>query len=72
MDQIQHFRSPERAIGLIAGQYQAFEFKRHYHLDYHFGLIVKGEQRFVCRGERFHVGYGEVVIMSPDELHEGR
>lgn len=72
MDCVQHFTSPDRAISLISGQYQSFEFERHYHLDYHFGLIIKGQQQFVCSGERYHVGSGEVIVMPPDTLHDGR
>ncbi|WP_417504907.1 AraC family ligand binding domain-containing protein [Marinomonas gallaica] len=72
MDSVQHFSSPDRAISLISGQYQSFEFERHYHLDYHFGLITKGQQQFVCAGERYHVGPGDVVVMPPDTLHDGR
>lgn len=72
MDHVKHFSSPDRAISLISGQYQAFEFERHYHLDYHFGLITQGQQQFVCAGERYYVGPGDVVVMPPDTLHDGR
>lgn len=71
MDTVQHFSSPDRAISLIAGHYQSFEFERHYHLDYHFGLITKGQQQFMCAGERHRVGPGDIVVMPPDTLHDG-
>lgn len=72
MDKVQHFTSADPSVNLISGHFQSFEFDRHYHLDYHFGLIVEGCQTFISQGERQHVGPGELVIMPPDVLHDGR
>lgn len=71
MDQVQYFSTADQSVSLIEGQYQSFEFKRHYHLDYHIGLILGGQQSFTYQGERYQVGHGDLVIMPPDELHDG-
>lgn len=71
MDKIYYQSSAERGIDLIHGYYQQFAFERHYHLDYHIGLITSGEQRFLYRGEHHRIGPEELVIMPPDELHDG-
>ncbi|WP_394178705.1 helix-turn-helix domain-containing protein [Marinomonas posidonica] len=72
MDKVQHFTSSDPCVSLISGHYQSFEFDRHYHLDYHFGLITEGQQAFASQGERQRVGPGDIVIMPPDVLHDGR
>ena len=72
MDKVQHFTSADPSVSLISGHYQSFEFDRHYHLDYHFGLIMEGQQAFASQGERQRVGPGDIVVMPPDVLHDGR
>ncbi|AEF54158.1 AraC family transcriptional regulator [Marinomonas posidonica] len=72
MDRVQHFTSPDPCVSLISGHYQSFEFDRHYHLDYHFGLILEGQQAFASQGERHRVGPGDIIIMPPDVLHDGQ
>ncbi|MCE0495053.1 helix-turn-helix transcriptional regulator [Vibrio salinus] len=72
MDKIRYTTSPDCAINLIEADYHEFEFNRHYHLDFHIGLITGGAQRFYHKGFQHSVGHGEVVIMHPDELHDGR
>lgn len=72
MDKVQYYSTPDQSIGMIEGQYQSFEFQRHYHLDFHFGLIHRGQQQFAYHGERYRIGQGDLVVMPPDELHDGR
>lgn len=70
MEQIRYYR-PQPDISLIDASYQAFAFQRHYHLDFHIGLITEGVQRFCYRGQSYTAGPGELVLMPPDELHDG-
>jgi AraC-like DNA-binding protein len=70
MDHIRYYR-PQPDISLIDASYQAFAFQRHYHLDFHIGLITAGVQRFRYRGQSYTAGAGELVLMPPDELHDG-
>ena len=46
MDKVQYQTVPNQEIGLIDANYQTFAFQRHYHLDFHIGLITQGEQKF--------------------------
>ena len=35
-------------------------------------LITGGQQKFHYKGASHHVGEGQLVIMPPDELHDGK
>ncbi|MGR5179175.1 AraC family ligand binding domain-containing protein [Vibrio parahaemolyticus] len=72
MEQIDYLSSPIPEINLISGSYKKFAFQKHYHLDYHFGLIVKGQQQFQLKGASYTSGPGDLVLMPPDELHDGQ
>lgn len=72
MENIHYSSTHERDINLITADYHKFAFQKHYHLDYHIGLITAGEQRFHYAGKQHHVGQGELVIMPPDALHDGQ
>ncbi|EKO3566611.1 AraC family transcriptional regulator [Vibrio metschnikovii] len=72
MDTIRYYSTPHQAINLIEADYKKFAFQRHYHLDFHIGLITSGQQKFVYRGSQHQVGHGQIVIMPPDELHDGQ
>ncbi|EGQ8324792.1 AraC family transcriptional regulator [Vibrio cholerae] len=71
MDTVNYRPSAYPAISLIEADYRQFAFERHYHLDIHIGLITQGVQRFYHQGAWHQVGQGSVVLMSPDELHDG-
>ncbi|KLV06088.1 AraC family transcriptional regulator [Photobacterium ganghwense] len=71
MDKISHQKSNIAAINLIDGHYQSFAFKRHYHLDYHIGLITHGQQAFYSHGTRHYAGPGATILMPPDVMHDG-
>ncbi|GMQ48049.1 AraC family transcriptional regulator [Vibrio sp. 10N] len=72
MEKIDYLSSPIPAINLISGRYKKFAFQKHYHLDYHFGLIVSGQQQFQLKGTSYTSGPGDLVLMPPDELHDGQ
>ncbi|MGF1845242.1 AraC family transcriptional regulator [Vibrio clamense] len=71
MDNISHYSTADQDIGLIQANYHKFAFQRHYHLDFHIGLITHGQQKFIYKGNHHSVGHGQMVIMPPDELHDG-
>ncbi len=71
MNKIRYTTSPHNSINLIEADYRKFAFNRHYHLDFHIGLITSGVQRFCHKGTHHNVGHGELVIMQPDEVHDG-
>lgn len=72
MDQVNYHTTQNKEISLIEANYQKFAFQRHYHLDFHIGLITHGQQKFHYQGQSHNVGTGQIVIMPPDELHDGR
>lgn len=72
MNAVSHRKSCIDDISLIDGHYQSFAFKRHYHLNYHLGLITDGNQQYFFNGASHHAGPGQLVIMPPDEIHDGQ
>jgi AraC-like DNA-binding protein len=72
MDTVNYHSTANEKISLIEADYQDFAFTRHYHLDFHIGLIVGGQQKFHYQGTQHQVGSGQLVIMPPDEIHDGR
>ncbi len=72
MEQADYRNTISESINLIDAHYQHFSFQRHYHLDFHIGLITQGEQKFHHKGQAHHAGSGQVIIMPPDELHDGQ
>ncbi|WP_087023220.1 AraC family transcriptional regulator [Thaumasiovibrio subtropicus] len=72
MDKVTHQVTDVSAINLIDAQFSEFAFKRHYHLDYHIGLITSGHQHYFYRGARHIAGPGHVVLLPPDEIHDGQ
>ncbi|MFB9137358.1 AraC family transcriptional regulator [Vibrio olivae] len=70
-DNVNYYTTAYDALHLIAADYKQFAFSRHYHLDFHIGLITRGEQSFYSHGQRHRVGQGQIVLMPPDELHDG-
>lgn len=59
--------------GLVLGQARLcqFEFDRHYHEDYHIGLVTQGVQRQCFRGQSILLGPGGIALMPPGEIHDG-
>lgn len=72
MEHIQYYATDHDNLSLIEAKYQKFAFQRHYHLDFHLGLITHGAQKFQYQGNSHQVGHGQIVIMPPDELHDGQ
>ena len=59
--------------GLVlgVGHFSDFTFDRHYHLDYHIGLVTEGIQRQRFKGEAVLLGPGCIALMPPGEIHDG-
>jgi len=56
---------------LSDGFYSEYEFKPHYHLDYHIGLVLDGVQRQQFQGQSVLLGPGRISVMPPGEIHDG-
>ncbi|MGL4191249.1 MAG: AraC family ligand binding domain-containing protein [Vibrio sp.] len=72
MDKVNYCPTAYSAISLINADYRKFAFERHYHLNIHIGMITQGVQRFYHQGAWHQVGQGGLVLMPPDELHDGQ
>lgn len=56
---------------LSAAQFSTFSFDRHFHLDYHIGLVTDGLQRQRSGGKTVLVGPGSISLVPPGEVHDG-
>ncbi len=56
---------------LSAGRFSRFSFDRHFHLDFHVGLVTAGVQRQSFKGTTVLLGPGCVSLMPPGEIHDG-
>ncbi|MFZ6874104.1 AraC family ligand binding domain-containing protein [Undibacterium sp. Di27W] len=68
-----HYKRVAQVPGLVlsGGRLAEFHFDRHYHLDYHIGLVSEGVQRQKFRGNSVLLGPGGIVLMPPGEIHDG-
>jgi AraC-like DNA-binding protein len=59
--------------GLVLGaaRYAEFNFERHFHLDYHIGLVTEGVQRQRFKGGTVLLGPGCISLMPAGEIHDG-
>ncbi|MCX4026824.1 AraC family transcriptional regulator [Endozoicomonas sp. SM1973] len=58
-------------LNLSVAHYVRFQFQRHFHLDYHIGVVQQGCQCFFHRGSSYNLAPGQVSIINPDESHDG-
>lgn len=71
-DHVDYKRNSEiPGLVLSEGRFSSFRFDRHYHLDYHVGLITEGVQRQGLNGETVLLGPGSIQLMPPCEIHDG-
>ena len=71
MESVVHQAPGHPGVRLIDARYQQFAFPRHFHLEYHIGLIVAGQQRYAAGGERLLAGAGDILLMAPEHVHDG-
>ncbi|WP_420411097.1 AraC family transcriptional regulator [Roseibium sp.] len=62
---------PEAGIERIEAKFHGNGFSFHRHDTYAIGLTVNGIQRFKYRGEERASEPGQVIVIHPDELHDG-
>lgn len=69
---VQYFRAPDvPGLVLSDGHFSTFSFDRHFHLDYHIGLVVDGVQQQSAFGKTSLIGPGRLSVLSPEEMHDG-
>ncbi|MFJ4455017.1 AraC family transcriptional regulator [Pseudomonas sp. NPDC089392] len=71
-DRVEYIRN-QKVPGLVLGEahLSTFSFERHFHLDYHIGLVTEGVQRQRYHGESLLLTPGTIQLMPPDEIHDG-
>ena len=62
---------PEHGIERIEARFQGNGFSPHRHDTYAIGLTLSGVQSFWYRGEQRASLPGQVIVIHPDELHDG-
>lgn len=50
MEQITHLSSGIPGVRLIDAEHNRFSFPRHFHLEYHIGLLLQGRHRYAAGG----------------------
>ncbi|MGE8068839.1 AraC family transcriptional regulator [Pseudomonas sp. NPDC089569] len=67
------YHRAKQVQGLTLGEAELGEFcfKKHFHLDYHLGLITRGVERIGFRGASEKVGPGSITFMPAFEVHDG-
>lgn len=55
---VQYFRAPDVRTRIKRWAFSTFSFDRHFHLDYHIGLVVDGVQQQSAFGKTSLIGRG--------------
>jgi AraC-like DNA-binding protein len=66
-----HWRAAD-GIDLFEADYKNFSFPKHSHDYYAFGTILNGAEQFMTRGTNYVATRGQLLIMNPMQVHDGR
>lgn len=58
-------------LDLMLALHRTYTFPRHFHETYVVQVVETGADRFFCRGAVHEAGAGDVVCISPGEVHTG-
>lgn len=56
---------------LLDADFRTYSYARHVHDRYVFGVVTRGAEAFFYRGGRHVAVAGEIVVLNPDEVHDG-
>ncbi|GAT64798.1 araC family transcriptional regulator [Planomonospora sphaerica] len=66
------WRSPALpGVDLLKARYVTHRFTRHVHEQYAIGVILSGVEEFDYRGARHRAGAGSLVLVDPEQVHDG-
>lgn len=72
LESARHWRHPAVAgVDLLRARYVDHVYTRHTHEGYAIGVILGGVEEFRYRGGLHRAGAGAVVLVNPDEVHDG-
>jgi len=70
-DWMQYRPTPLPAVTLMQAHFTHHAFERHSHAEYGIGLTHSGVQTFHCGGTTQTSGPGHVILLNPDQAHDG-
>jgi AraC-like DNA-binding protein len=70
-DRLRLLRDAPTGIEAIRARFAGHAYDPHRHADWLVGVTDRGVQEFRCRGARRRSTPGRVILMEPDELHDG-
>lgn len=59
-------------VELLQARFDRHVYDRHMHDTYAIGVTLRGVQRFWCRGSSHDSTAGQVIVIRPGEVHDGR
>jgi len=59
-------------VELLQARFEHHVYDRHMHDAYAIGITLQGVQRFWCAGELYDSVPGNVIVIRPGEVHDGR
>ena len=62
----------DSGIELLEAAFEAHVYERHMHDTYAIGVTLRGVQRFWCVGAIYDSTPGNVIVINPGEVHDGR
>lgn len=71
-DQFQFHKSQCLAnVTILRAQMEGFNYARHSHEEYAFGITLSGQQIFFSQGEYHQSNAGDVILFNPGDIHDG-
>jgi AraC-like DNA-binding protein len=61
-----------RGVELLEAEFEHHIYDRHSHDTLAIGITLRGVQRFWCRGSTHDSRPGDVIVLDPGEVHDGR
>ncbi|MBL4739413.1 MAG: AraC family transcriptional regulator [Sneathiella sp.] len=58
-------------VTLLYAQMEGFNYARHSHEEYSFGVTLSGQQNFFSQSEYHQSNVGNVILFNPEDIHDG-
>lgn len=71
-DRLRLLRDAASGVEAISARFAGHAYDPHRHEDWLVGVTDQGVQDFLCRGARRRSTPGRVILMEPEEAHDGR
>jgi AraC-like DNA-binding protein len=71
-DRVSLVRDGPSGVEVIEARFAAHAYDLHRHEDWLVGVTEDGVQDFLCRGRRQRSTLGRVILMEPEEAHDGQ